>query len=190
MAFPSIPVAVGDVLESVTVTTHTEQAGLNVRHWRIDNIVGGTTDIQKIADAMATAWAAPYKALMSASALFRGVRLRRLSPGPPTVTLVSSLNAGPGDIAGDPLPRQVSGIITLQTTQGGPSGRGRMYIPFPSESANDPDSTPSAIYVIGLEALAGYFVGTVSFFPVGGVSVTCQAVLNGGGVTPVAAVDC
>jgi hypothetical protein len=66
-----------------------------------------------------------------------------------------------GTAAGNPIPNQVSGIITKTTAFAGRANRGRTYVPFPAASFNlAPNDTPTAAYVALLDAL-----GIVLFAP-------------------------
>lgn len=141
--------AINEIYEMRAYTLMGGQAGINVLHFRVAAFAGsGASDVQ-IADAWNQAIAATLKACMSSTASFRGVGVRRLKPTL-SVETFSILNQGSGGVAGDPLPKQITGISTLRTLTPGRRGRGRIYVPFPAESQNDADQTPTAAYLVVL----------------------------------------
>jgi len=100
-----------------------------------------------------------YQPLLSAAATFRGITVALLEAGAPPFQR-STLAGVAGDVAGDPLPRQTCGMVTLRSTVGGRAGRGRIYLPFPSETHNQtPDGVPTGAYVTAAQTLGEVFVG-------------------------------
>ncbi len=138
--------AAGDLLEIRVFTQLFVQAGINVRHLRVLSVVGGSRDLQQIADHMSTVSDIVYKPLLVITATFNGVGIRRVTPGK-TLEFFSTVDAGPGLATGDALPGQTAGLLKLGTDFPGPSGRGRAYAPFPAESDNAPNGQPTAGYV-------------------------------------------
>lgn len=146
--------ALGDVYAVRLFTALGDQAAVNVRHYRVTTQQGtGATDAE-IAAAMALIYPPAMKNMLVSAANYHGLNVQKIFPLPPTVAVPSSVGAGPGLDTSEPLPRQVSGIITLRTAFAGRRYRGRIYIPFPGELANDPNGVPSVAYVTGLVALA------------------------------------
>ena len=147
-------VAVADVLRIVFQCRAGDQLGLNVRHYKCTAIVGvGSVDLLAIATAFYVNFNSLYTQLLSEHALFEGTSCQRVSPD--ETSTYASTDAGiPGESVGDLLPRQVSGMITLYSPLIGRKNRGRCYVPFPGEAANDVDSTPVAGYVTVLQELA------------------------------------
>jgi len=165
--------AVGDIVEARVYCTVLTQTSINVRHYVCTAKAGtGCTD-QELADVLSTAFAAPYKALMSASSSYRGVGIHRLLPAPPGLETFSIIGQGIGTVAGDLLPKQTAGLITLRSLFSGKSFRGRVYIPFPGETDNGANSAPIGGYVTRLGTLATEFM-TVRNPGAGGN--TCQFV--------------
>lgn len=133
------------------------QASENIRHWRVSAVVTPEATPLQIATIMNLTFAPHYKALLSSSATYRGVGVRRIFPLPLTVETVVSSQAGPGLVTGDPLPKQTSGVITLRTGFAGRKFRGRVYVPFPGESDNTGSGFPGGGYLNALIALAPDF---------------------------------
>lgn len=145
---------VGDIMQ-VTFVCHTgQQAGLNIRHYRVDAIVLPEPPIQAAADQMSSNFAAAYQALMSNQATFLGALVRRVRPLPPSSPVQGILLSGPGTVGGDILPKQTTGVITVRTALAGRANRGRIYVPFPAETNSDTAGAPTAGYVTNLTALA------------------------------------
>lgn len=111
-----------------------DQLGLNIKY---GSIVGGS-DLpvaeETVAEQLAIALAPLYGACLSASAQFIGVGLTKLDGI--SAEVFDRNHELAGSITGDPLPRQVSGLITLRSGLAGRANRGRVYVPFPGESSN------------------------------------------------------
>lgn len=131
-----------------------EQVGMIRWHTRIHTVVGTPTD-----QDLATNWdariAASLKALLVIDASYRGVGVQRRRPLPATRELYGTAFQGAGTTATPPLPKQVSGLVTLRTAFAGRKFRGRIYPMFPSEAENDGvNGRPIAGYVTRLTTLA------------------------------------
>lgn len=149
---------VGDTLEVRFFSSWGDQAGVNVRHFRIVTVTGTELTHFQIASQLSTRFHNLFKALMHTSAEFRGVGVKRISPGAPTAEATNALDRGPGTRTGDPLPPQISGLLSLRTALAGPRNRGRMYLPFPGETDSTSAGRPSATYVAALSAVADNLV--------------------------------
>lgn len=147
----AIPSAVGDLLEVKFFCYTTDQIGVNVRHYLVSAITGdgGLSDAIVSWDSV---MAPLYKAMLSATARYRGMSIQRILPVP-SATVTSVANDGAGLSGGNVLPHQTSGFISLGTPFSGRKEHARMYIPFPSQGVNDADGTPLALYVTGMEAI-------------------------------------
>lgn len=155
---------INDLYKGRIVAAQTNQIGVMVRHYLVSAKAGtGATD-QQIANALDAAVAAPLKALMASTVTYRGAAVQRIIPAPPLVEVFSVTGNGPGTATGDPLPSQVSGIISWRTANAGPFYRGRNYIPFPAEGDNDVDGKPTAGYSTRcgtlLNALVSFVAGS------------------------------
>lgn len=122
-----------------------DQLGLNVLHYRCTALTGAPPTESKAAELLSTAFAPVTKDLLSAEASFLGVSLRQLFPilGIP---IIMTVDAGAGTGGVSVLPKQVAGLIKKVSGLAGKANRGRVYIPFPSESDNDTFGTPNAAY--------------------------------------------
>jgi len=143
----------GDLLIVRIAMFHTDQAGLNIRHYRVSNSQGAGVTDQEVVDALDLLYEFDYKASLSSAATYRGVSVQKFLPAPPLQAVFSTVSAGIGGLVGDPLPKQVAGLVTLRTQFAGRKFRGRMYIPFPSESVNEVDTQPSAAYIASIAAI-------------------------------------
>jgi len=161
-----------DVYESNHYTRHAEQVCVLRHFWRVTNTLGtGATQVQ-IAAAVDGAIASPLKALMASSAEYLGTKCSKIFPTPRTFATDVFTSTGFGGVAGDPVPRQSRGIVTLTTANAGRSWRGRRYIPFPSETSNDSDGTPTGPYLTALDTLGTALITTL--VGVGGGGNTCD----------------
>lgn len=153
---------VNDVYSVRVYTAVNNQVGLNVLNYQCAGKVGtGATEAQ-IATAFDNQFAAPYKALITTSATYRGVQVQKYSPLPVAVAVSSIANSGVGTAGVSMIPTQGSGLISLRTALAGKSHRGRVYIPFPSDSDNTADGRPVAAYLTRLGTLATAMLATIS----------------------------
>lgn len=150
---------VGDLIEVRFFCQAAQQVSVNVRHWAVAGVNGTGSDIEEAASNFGAFFSSEYQNVLGATATYRGVGLRRLTPGP-TLEVFSANGSAPGTGAGDILPGQVSGLIKLVSDSPGPSGRGRVYVPFPSEAFNDVTGKPTAAYVGFLNTFAFQLVGS------------------------------
>jgi hypothetical protein len=172
---------VGDVLEAVFYVTMQQQTSLNVRHYGITSVTPPEPSHEAVADRLHELAETTYPPLLTALAEFRGVTVRRISPGPPTPPFPSTRVAVMGEIPEDPLPKQVAGIITLRTFATGSAGRGRVYVPFPAESDNTATGVPQTTYIIRGIALASVFIGPHTVTAGGGSLVITGVIFHRGG---------
>lgn len=146
--------AVNDIYAVRVFCSLGDQVSVNVLTYRVENLVLlGPTDTE-IATTFDQAWGPLYKAVMSSQATYRGLQVQKIRPLPIHVATQSTAAAGVGLNAGDALPRQTSGILTKRTQFAGRAKRGRVYVPFAYEGANDATGNPIAAYVTGLTNLA------------------------------------
>lgn len=155
-----MPIIVGDVVRVIFSCWQDGQLGLNIRHFVCTSTAGGGADPQPAADDFFDLFDDAYADLLVTTAFFLGCSVRVLSPPPLPAAALSSQAAIAGLVAGDALPAQVSGIITLQTALAGRANRGRVYVPFPSESDSGADHRPGANYMTSLGALVTLLTAT------------------------------
>lgn len=143
-----------DQVHMLTIWTQSgDQGGLMTRHYRVSSITGVGATEQEVVDAMSSFWDAFIKPMLTNTATYDGCTLQKVKPLPKGNRYVSFNDAGAGTAGTDPLPRQVSGVISLRTALAGREFRGRVYMPFPDESDSDADN-PSVGYQVALAALA------------------------------------
>lgn len=147
-----------------------DQAAINTYYFVVSGVIGGTVLDSDAAAAFNTTLAPLYKAVLSEEAEYYGVSLGRVTPTPKTVPAVNTSSRGAGDVAGDMLPGQVSGIISFKTAFAGRKYQGRVFIPFPSETDNAAH-IPVAGYGTRLQALATA-INTPQVATAGGSSAT------------------
>lgn len=167
----------GDKIEVRFFCQQEEQGSVNVRHYDIVGKAGNGVTQEAIADAMGAKFADALKDLMTPLADYRGCGVRRISPLPLTIEALSAADSGVGTVAGDPLPGQVSGIITLTTLFAGKRFRGRFYAPFPGEADNTTNGRPSTAYVTRLAILMNLLDDNV-IVTSGADSNTCMPVVR------------
>lgn len=119
---------------------------------------GSSVEVTGLAFFLSQTLAPKYKPLMSNLATYYGVRVQKINPIPAGAAVLSVEGQGAGTGVGSPLPAQVSGMISLYSALAGRRNRGRCYVPFPTETANDELQTrPDATYQAALVVLADAF---------------------------------
>lgn len=114
-----------------------------------------TTDLTDCLTQFANDIVPKYKALISQEATYRGSRASFRSAGGVFESQWenSTINQGPGAVLGDPLPKQICGIVTRVGEFKGRRHRGRVYTPFPGEASNDPtEGRPNNTFLVNLSA--------------------------------------
>jgi len=109
------------------------------------------------------AMAAPLiKPCIATIAHFDGSSIQVVTTPPYSALLYSSQGAGNGTMTLDPLPTQVTGMISRRTDFAGRAYRGRIYMPFPTKTGSDTNGLPTITYttllsnyVAGVEPPAG-----------------------------------
>lgn len=149
---------VGDILQVRIETTVGVQSSENIRHYRVSSVTAPEATHLQIAVALNTIINPLYKAILSSSATYRGVAVRRVSPLPLTSEAMDAFGSGTGSVTGDLLPKQTCGVITLRTALAGRRYRGRFYAAFPGEIDNTAASVPGATYLTNLAALAAALI--------------------------------
>jgi len=152
--------AVNDVLQVTFVCARSPQVGLNVRHYLVSAEVTGGATLLEIGTVLKDAFSPLYQEVLSSSASFQGVMVQKIRPLPMGAAVPVSAGPVAGLRTGDPLPMQVSGIITLRTDFAGRGNRGRMYVPFPGETSNDGDQIPTGTYLEDLDAIGAEVMDT------------------------------
>lgn len=151
------PVVINDVCNVRAYTFLDAQLGINNWYFRI-SATAGTPDVQTVAEGYEAHIAAALKACIATPAIFLGVSARVLG-GPGWPTWYSKLLQGAGSGGADPVPKQCAGIFSKITAYGGRKGRGRAYVPFPTESQCEPNGNPTAAYIALINTYAGLHVG-------------------------------
>lgn len=169
--------AVNSFWEASFYCVHQEQASVMTRWWQERNVQGTGATSTQFAAILAAQVGLPLRNCLASAAQYRGFTLKMLTPLPPRVPEVNVGNQGIGSVAGDVLPRQVRGVISLTTAFSGRPWRSRVYVPFPAEASNDADATPSAAYLGLLDLLGNGLVGTYPGVGAGGNTSDFAAVM-------------
>jgi len=169
-------IVLNDVLNVTYGCSMGPQNGLNRIQYVVGSTVGPVLSDQAWATVLSTTVAAGYKNYLNVNARFLGLRLQKVFPGiaPPGVS--ATAGTGVGTIAGDPLPTQVAMLFTKRTPVGGKVGRGRVYLPFWSESDNDIAGKPTALALGNGNALANQILNPMTLIS-GASSVTINPCL-------------
>lgn len=146
------PVESGDLVE-VKIYAHSEgQYSINTLHYAVTGVMGSTVTDAAFALSFETAVAPLLKDCMSAGAEYIGISAQIIRPVRRPAVAVNVLQ-GIGSVVGDVLPRQVAGLLRKKTSIASRHGRGRVYVPFPSEASNTAAGYPLLAYITALSAL-------------------------------------
>lgn len=171
------PLVLNDILEVKFYNADGKQQAINTLHWLVTALAGTSRTDEQVATALGTVAAPLYKAYMPATAEYLGVRVQVIGRSPKPIAQISLAGAGQGTDATDPMPSFVSGLITKRTDFAGPSGRGRVFLPFWPEDLNNADGEPSAAAVVLMDNWGGALLGQ-QVVAGGGNSVTLSPVLH------------
>jgi len=145
--------ALNDIVEMKIYCKSEAQISQNVLHYKVISKTGAVQTSLAAATVFSGNVQARMKACLCEEALYLGVTCQVIAPTRRPASLFNG-DEGLGAFAGEQIPRQVSGLIKKLTNSAGKHGRGRVYVPFPSEAANLIDGTPDVAYVSFLAALA------------------------------------
>jgi hypothetical protein len=175
MPFPNL--SSGNIFSVKPSCWTLSQIGINVLHYRVVSHTGvGVTELE--AATFFDGLLSPLLAnLLYNGATYLGTGVRNLSSIPPSAGAVSTVGTTIGSRGPNPLPLQTSGLIKLITGFSGRSKRGRIYVPFPSNSDNTVNDTPTLAYVTNL---AFYGSALTSAGAIGGTggTIVCQMVIK------------
>lgn len=157
--------AVNDVyrLRVVCYSTTLAQIAINNSYWKILVEVGVMPGPgpQAIATEFDAVLSNPYKAMMPATARYRGVSTQLIVGGPPPVPSTSIVNDNVGTAAGNALPAQDSFVLAWKTALSGRHQQGRIYPGFPAASFNDANGNMNGAGITANTALGAAYFGNV-----------------------------
>lgn len=157
-----LPLAMGDWIEVRFHCQNEFQAGINVRHY-VYYLRSGeeTLNLGQFVQNLYDGFGPLYRAAMSNAAVFAGVDGKVITRPPFSAPALVAPPAAPGLIVSPPLPNQVSAIASLYTLYAGQQWRGRVYIPFPPQTASDALGNMTAAFRDGpLRPLVAKFAET------------------------------
>lgn len=171
----AIPLASLDLLQVTLVCKADTQFSQVVRHYSVQTVTGSPSTLEDFADGVESRFAPLFKAMMSSSAQWWGVKVQRLAPLK-SVAVLSISRRDDADVDGDLIPRQACGVIKLMTATGSRSARGRSFIPFASETHNNSNGDPEGAYITLLDSLGDSLIQDLSL-TTGGRGSTSKAVV-------------
>lgn len=182
----SFQVVIGGVVRHVVYCTYPGQVATNKRDYQLVSITGGSQIVSTdILTQLDNNLALAYKNCMTSDATYYGSQLYYQTPvGPKPRPESTTGNQGPGNDAGEALPLQTSGLISLYTDTLGKSGQGRVYVPFPSVDSQGTDSTPDNLYLVDLNALRAVLVQPFNVISGGATGTFVPVLYVPGGVPP------
>lgn len=142
---------------------YNSQIATNVRTWKwVAGTLGQPTNTAKIDAAFNTATLPDtYAPLMATGVAFQGIRYVPVPNSSSLAPVYSTGVTGTGTGGGVALPKQTSALIRLRTLVLGKKGENRIYVPFPSQDANETTGLPNAGYIANLVNLALLLAGPI-----------------------------
>ena len=135
---------VGQILRASVWSQDTEQASVNVLHYRVQAVGGLPATDADFATAFDQTIATAYRAAINNNATYRGVEAQVIWPLPVLVAVNSIVGAGVGTGGAIALPRQSAALTQWRTSIAGRHGHGRSYWPFPPTIFNQLDGSITA----------------------------------------------
>lgn len=157
--------ALNDIVELRFYCQAGEQYSVNTRHYEITAVDGTSISDDALLTFLDALWGPALKANMSEYAVYLGSVAQIIKPTRRPGTFTSA-TAGIGNKEGALMPKQAAGLVSFLSDFATRSGRGRMFVPFPSVGNETTDGKPDAEYlaylgVIGALADNVQTVGTV-----------------------------
>lgn len=146
-------ILVNDLVLVKAWTVASEQAAVNRVWYQAVSQAGNGGSDADLANVLDPILGPLYKAAIYNTANYRGIQVQIYRNGQPFAWVSQAGAAGVGTNGAIALPRQASGIFSVTTTLAGPAFRGRMYIPFPSTSADVGGGTPTGTYLTQVQAI-------------------------------------
>jgi len=149
----AVGLQVNDVLAIRAWCQYGTQASVNTYNFEVIASAGAGTNDQQVADDFDGLLSTFYKTYICNNAVYKGVQvyfIRRTGflPGPTNQT--SGTGAGAGGAKG--LPLNTALVAKYAGVLRGPSGRGRVFLPFASATAMEADGHPTVAFTNFVEA--------------------------------------
>lgn len=144
--------ALNDLVEVVVYCSASDQVSANVLHYRVSAVTGTSSQDTTFATALDTNISGQLKSIIANSARYEGLRVQIIKPTRrPAVTNKTGAGAGTG--GADVLPTAVAGVLSKRTNVASRTKRGRFYVPFQPETANDANGQIAAGQITLLNGL-------------------------------------
>lgn len=172
------PLAVGQILRASTWSFDSEQASVQVMHYKVTAVGGSPCTDADFAVALDNAVFTPIKVILNNNATYRGIEAQILWPLPFQLAVSSVANAGVGSGGAISAPRQVAALTTWKTAIAGKHGRGRTYWPFPPANAVTADGVILAAYLTAIQTLYNAYLNFGAFATGGRTATVAQVVYD------------
>lgn len=155
-------VEVGDILQVTMVTEYKGQRANNVRHYRVMGIDGiqPASDVAFVQEFIARV-KTEFIAGVDSEATFKRTRVQIISPLRKAY-YDQDVAGGGGSAISDGLPPQCAGLIRFLGQIANRSGRGRMYVPYPTRGDMSAESRPTPAYLTILDELAAKLMESIT----------------------------
>jgi hypothetical protein len=169
--------AIGDVIKATIICADSEQASYNTVYYEVTGVGATIAVLGDFAESFSTAVEAPFKAILSDTAAYGGVRTQIVFPLPLKAAALNYLHQGPGTGGVIGMARQASSLITWRTDLAGPGFRGRIYLPFPPTDAAQGGGFASAVFQAKCQAVADAIRNFTAVAGAAGATATVRQIL-------------
>jgi hypothetical protein len=161
-------------------TTLANQAAVNRLWYKVTSFTGAGVTYGEVLSQMSSIFSLAFRNCVGTGANFKGFGIRELPVMgiPLPAPAYDNTAALPGTITGNMLPHQVAGLLSLRTAFAGRSGRGRLYMPFPTTSCSGLNGTILPAYSTPLGVFAALVPATVTVTGAGGNAVLTPVLVN------------
>jgi len=168
--------AVGDLIQVSIECQGPLDGSLNIRHYRVDSVAGAGPTPAEAALGFFDALRVAYAPLMATTTTFRQVAVQQILPLPRKRIGYANQVPVTGTGGAQLLPKQVCGMVLLETPLSGNANTGKVFVPYPSEDDNDATGVPNAAYDLLLVDLGILMSGQLTVGPATG-NATCTPVV-------------
>lgn len=137
------------------------QASVNTYNFEVISSAGAGATDQDVANGMDGFMSTFYETILANNAVYRGVQVYFIKRTGPLLQPVSSITGQtPGTGGAKALPLNTALILKYSTVVRGPSGRGRVFLPFLSASAMEADGHPTVAVTNFVDAFGNSLTST------------------------------
>lgn len=149
-----MPITLNEIVRVRMYCNDLEQVSINTWYLQCATVGGLGVTYTDVANNLEGGLSPAMIAILNNNAVFKGIGVQSVNAPIILAEAFANAHAGVGASGPNALPRQTCGLIRLKDGRAGRSGRGRLYMPFPSTLDNAGGGAPTAGYVTRLGTVA------------------------------------